>query len=111
VLQTVYRIENEDGIGPYAAYGAFWVGGLLQGEYGENFSPQPTPLEDAGIERHMIEDNEFCGFASMEQLLQWFPESALEILEDEGFKVVELQVEVTATGEHQVLFVREPVLT
>ena len=66
----------------------------------------PNPQNDIGINR-CISKNEFCGFESMESLNQWFTEEEIIELWWLDFKAVELNdVEITAVGEKQILFIK-----
>ncbi len=103
-MSTVYRIEDVDHSGPYTGFN------MLSKEF-PSWGNMPTPDIDSGINR-WPRSYEFCGFNSMQQLSEWFTEHELAWLFNKGYNVVKLDdIEITATGEHQVLFVREPVLT
>lgn len=66
----VYRVENQHGTGPYNSRGFLH----------ENMSAEahPPPCGD-GI-HDFAPSKHLCGFKSMEQLLEWFDEDALEEL-------------------------------
>ena len=64
----------------------------------------PAPYNDVGIGRSPKND-EYCGFISIEQLYEWFAGDELDMLFENGFEIVTLtDVEITATGDYQVLF-------
>lgn len=95
-MSLVYRIQSRQD----RTRGAYSYQGLL---YAEFLQPQPTPLEDIGIER-MKEWDEFCGCGSAAALLRWFRGSIPDLLRV-GYEIVALRdVTITAVGEYQVLF-------
>lgn len=60
MLTTVYRIENEDGRGPYQSGDSCWD---------DNGDIHPIPADDGLEGIHWLE---FSCFASVEQLRDWF---------------------------------------
>lgn len=63
----------------------------------------PSPSNDIGISRYVMSD-EFCGFDSAVKLLRWFRGFIPDLIRT-GYEIVALSnVEITATGEYQVLF-------
>lgn len=95
----VYRIENDDGIGPYSVDETVDLIGDHKYSNGH-----PVPKKDKGIQRPQ-EPEERCGFLSMKQLKSWFSESEIVNLRDLGFFITELTGKITAIGEKQVLFI------
>lgn len=92
----VLRIQNEFGDGPFRRFRSDELNDLL------DFTA-PTPYSDNGI-RRVPKDNEYCGFLNEAQLFNWFDEETLIAIEHYGFYLIQLDVEITAIGSHQVLF-------
>jgi hypothetical protein len=96
-MSLVYRVQNKDGMGPYNC-----------GCHPDpRSSPtKPTPQNDIGILRRPEYSEEFCGFQSLQSLLDWFPDPILVILHEKGFFICVIEAEITAWGQYQVLFKR-----
>ncbi len=107
MIGTVFRIEHEDtGRGCYK--GLEGTNDFLDAMYDKHANPRthPNPYGDVGIGRN-TKNYEFCGFKSMEQLKGWFTDEELSELGELGYKIVELaDVEITAIGEKQILFIK-----
>ena len=99
-MALLYRIQDEEGHGPYRHL--FFVDGLLSHHTHPEF---PSPQRDSGIRRY-IQPNEFCAFASLDSLCQWFTGEELYYLEAAGYQIVPVEGNITARGEKQVLFVK-----
>ena len=108
--QTVYRLQNDKGFGPYLITDMSdktrAIMKLLNDHNGVNsMNNHPTPSFDKGIERESLK-YEHCAFDSMEQLTRWFTPLEIEELHKFGYEVVTIpDVIVTAKSDHQVLFV------
>jgi len=100
----LYRVENTENIGCYLAFHcSLEVLEMIARHEQQYPDVHPNPSNDEGILRP-IDSSEQCAFSDMEQLLDWFTESELEILRENGFNIVEFEAEVTAIGAKQVLF-------
>jgi len=106
----IYRFE-------YQSQGIYQARGVNQyiDQIMENFdlirSPNtPSPMNDKGMTPHYnkIGNNNFLfGFASFEQLLNWFPIGAVEELLDIGgatLRIIEIPSYSVFQGEKQCLF-------
>jgi len=100
LIMKVLRVQNENGNGPYIDSPQELQ---TQLNHVAASSKLPVPDEDCGIDR-MPKQNEHCGFSNQEQLEYWFDDDELELLESYGYYIVELDAEITAVGECQVLF-------
>jgi hypothetical protein len=110
-MATVYRVQNEHGLGPYRGRSIDQHTDVVRSilmSHSDMFDSHPTPLMDTGIERYMKED-ELCAFCCMDSLLQWFEPALLEALKDEGFYIYKIKAKITKVGEHQVLIDGETV--
>lgn len=107
---TVYRIQHkETKEGPYNGNLAYSKPYLIEmsDRHKASGDRHPHPRYDAPIGRGS-NDEEFCGFNSMEQLQEWFTGDELSELSGLGFEVVCLEdVTVTAIGDKQILFTLE----
>jgi hypothetical protein len=108
-MQTIYRVQNEEQKGPYCVTDED-VGEETKEKlnkillsHGRN-KKNPTPIKDKGIRRY-TDSNEYCGFKSMKQLMEWFTEKELKDLKKFGFNVEKIQGEIVAEGAKQILFV------
>jgi hypothetical protein len=114
-MDAVYRIQNEDGVGPYVISGLvdfeteIELRDLLSHhngqESGEN-GYHPIPTCDPDIERP-AEKHEICGFKDIDQLEAWFSPNELMELKALGFRIVRMGGKITANGMYQVLFIPE----
>jgi len=99
--ETIYRIQNCDGVGPYNSnVDGAWS--ILSGH--RTVNGHPSPHDDIGIKRRP-KDEEKCGFLSMEQLRNWFNKQELNQLKKLGFFIAEVKGRITAIGEKQILFI------
>ncbi len=109
MTDTIFRVEHKtDGGGCYGStrYGESDLLDAMQDEHNSDLHDHPCPQNDRGILRP-INNNEFCGFESMESLNQWFMEEEITELQQCGYEVIELNdVEITAVGEKQVLVIK-----
>ena len=98
-VQTVYRMQNRKGKGPYVRSTLPWT--ILAAH---NLCEQhPNPFSDHGINR-ACERNERCGFLSLHYLLNWFNKEEVQALEARGFYITPVLGTVTAVGKYQILF-------
>lgn len=104
-VHTIYRVADKSGLGPYQNADLCWSV-LRSHNYGCDPSGKPHhpgPHQDEGIDRRPHE-NEFCGFATMEDLHSWFSDEELAVLEKNGYSIVTEDGYVTAIGQKQILF-------
>ena len=107
--RTVYRVEHKTSrTGPYRSRllpKAVRPFAQRIAEESDIWSRHPTPSQD-GLD--YMEDDEYCAFATLESLLQWFRNWAEE-LDQNGFriKVFNVPAEEVKVGGHQVLFKRK----
>ena len=96
-LIEVFRVENTSGIGPYAADYGDAVGLDI---YHNPRAPKPSW---DGLPSVRIEDR--FGFASIEQLLDWF-DMYLDNLRDHEYRVVKISVHQSRVkyGRKQLMF-------
>ena len=92
----IYRVENKDKIGFFSDPSIDWRKTARLGR-------SPAPYDDKGIKRDM-KITEKCGFLNEKQLYDWLKHNDLKMLEKHGQKLKRKYVEVTAIGEHQVLY-------
>lgn len=104
-MRIVYRIEDDNGCGPYSTLQPFKDGRYYTREdileeylYGEKY-PQP---EDDGIVYTGKEDR--FGFKDLQQLYQWFDKEVRAKLSQYGFRIVKYEVDKIAEGNKQVMF-------
>ena len=103
LVETVFRVENEQGVGPYRSDNL--CDGILNHHNGSK--KHPNPWHDPLIHRYMEKD-EFCGFESLDALFEWFSDEEIDALELQGYYMVQTQGIVTAKGEKQLLFKKIP---
>ena len=111
-MSLVYRIQSKQD----RTRGAYDVGGELairpdvvkrmhEAHGGWENAEHPTPQQDAGITRKVRYGSEYHGFNSAADLLRWFRGFIPDLLRA-GYEIVALRdVEITAIGEFQVLFI------
>ena len=98
-VQTVYRIQNSKGKGPYVRSTLPWT--ILAAH---NLCEQhPNPFSDHGINRE-CKRYERCGFLSLHYLLNWFSNEEVEELQKRGYWITPMLGTVTAVGKYQILF-------
>lgn len=96
-MQTVYRVEDASGGGPY------WCGSA-RGMDLYCTTRHPPPCEDGLLE---IRVTEIFGFASREDLLRWFGPEARASLRTEGYQLAMYEAHEVRRGRRQVVFNRE----
>lgn len=98
-VQTVYRMQNKKGRGPYVRSELPYT--ILMAH---NLCPvHPNPYSDHGINR-APKKFERCGFLSLHYLLNWFSKEEVQALEARGFYITPVLGTVTAVGKYQILF-------
>ena len=104
-MQTIWRIENEEGVGPYQGdMDDSSLAELISSHNTDN--TKPAPCDDQGIRRYP-EGEEICGFKDMAQVREWFDRDILIALYAEGYKLKKIVVSVvTAVGQKQVLAIK-----
>jgi len=80
----VYRLETEEGAGPYRAGHC-----MALGIWTLRCEQHPLPWED-GLDE--ISSHEVCGFANLDQLCAWFNDSEIRALESRGVFVWEFEI-------------------
>jgi hypothetical protein len=104
--QTVFRIQNHNGLGPYIGSrdDNTWNDKIEQilGPHNGSIN-HPNPCDDKGISR-WVESVEKCGFLSMEDLCNWFSGEEIARLEPFGYTICPVEGEITVIGEKQILF-------
>ena len=95
-METVYRIQNREGDGPYRSLGSTdWMTSDHDLERG--IDRNPAPFEDFGMEtwKPMVDlhsDRLLFGFRTLKQLKKWFNKTERKRLVTYGYKVYQLQV-------------------
>lgn len=104
-MLQVYRVEDEDGVGPYRSDKNYVAFALFGGDALSN-GARPCPWYD---NLKQFGDSHFFGFESMEQLLEWFPRECLQRLFDAGFRVRVYAVapDYVMRGGKQVAFIKD----
>ncbi len=104
-MGTVYRVQNENGKGPYRV-GLSGVSAELYDALRTHQKPtHPRPRYDGC--NFMLKENMLCGFESMESLRTWFNKHELKLMRQSGFEIHTLyNVEIVATLSRQVIFTK-----
>ena len=102
-VHVIYRVADKDGIGPYQSELAWSLLGSHNGCDQDGNRHHPGPHQDEGIKRRP-HDSEFCGFATMDDLHNWFSDDELAELAKHGYSIVKESGFVTAIGQKQILF-------
>ena len=92
----IYRIENDKKIGFFRSH-------TISNRKLKGLHKPPSPFEDIGIERS-VKDYEKVGFLNDTQLYNWVKINDLKMLNHHNFKLKRIYREVTAIGQHQVLY-------
>lgn len=104
--QTIYRVQNNNGEGPYAADDESTERQDMINRHENSATIHPSPENDDDISRSMTDSAEKCGFDSMIQLRDWFSQEELDMLEDDDFFVFEIHnAHITAKSIHQILYI------
>lgn len=103
-MRTVYRMENKYGRGPYTPNPGFsWEDTVHTSENGH-----PAPQNDSFSKKVILELYNLhrlkCGFATMEQALNWFSPSEIQRLRSKGFNLKKVLASRVYEGTFQVLF-------
>lgn len=111
----VWRVENQDGQGPYNAEVAEDLGGGSLQDYWtdreHNSTTHPSPLHDEGFDELDLENiygegygSRLFGFESIQQLKKWFNDKELKQLKELGFDVVKRKASDIWSSGRQVFF-------
>jgi len=104
-MSKVWRVENSDGIGCYTQ-DDFYVDEIeMMINRHCTRNGHPSPFNDKGIDRSP-RPKEYCAFISRKQAHQWFTDFELKMLSENGFYLKELDANITAIGEKQILISR-----
>lgn len=105
---TVYRVETEDGTGPFKI-------GFLNRTTVETFRVHPCPWEDEKLKKKGIHpwrmSEYYCGLSSLEQYEKWFGSNNYFLNDPATKKLVlskyEVPIRYVRAGKTQVLFKKE----
>ena len=110
----LYRIENAEGLGPYRRnYPNLWV------EVSQEDTSHPLPEEDKRLSRLMKDITGdsypsmydfieyYCGFESIEHIINWFTPKELSFLHEIRFRVVEYECDDVLLGNTQLIFKKD----
>lgn len=105
---TIYRIENENGLGPY--YGNTF-GPLERMIFKHNMSDLHPGSEDFVLESEPENIEQYVfGFQTLEQLKSWF-EGFISEVEYLGYKIVQFQIDeskiIVGKSGRQIIFRKE----
>jgi hypothetical protein len=108
---TIYRIQDQDGRGPYKpGFSKNWtdpdarclIGAPLFATYMEEF---PWVQNKINLLSDVMGGSFGCGFRTMQQLHRWFTKDELEKLFRFGYSIVEIQPDrILAESENQLVF-------
>ena len=106
----VFRIQNEDGYGPYTCLFNFDFVKELKDMYNKHSVNNTSnsfrdlwPTAYADCQEGWLKDHR-CGFINEAQLFNWFSEEELKMLKSHGFDLVILDKEVVSIGKNQIVF-------
>jgi hypothetical protein len=112
----IYRIENQYGLGPYR-YGGEVMRDIAGLDNHGVSNGHPAPTNDPPIQRRIISEMArlgsaggwYCGFKSVTQLLTWFTEEQLNIMDKYGFRLTTYLApeDRVLKGDTQVIFRKE----
>ncbi len=106
---TIYRIQDADGRGPYKpGMSAKWAdkeGGNYKGE----FTRLPPFMDEFGdsilneinIIMNLSGGSFGCGFRSMEELCNWFSPSEIERMKVLGYRIVKIEPDKILRSSHR----------
>lgn len=102
--KVVYRLEDEDGIGPYSTDlpGVQDYVCVVHRRRAEAGKKLPCPNTDNGINRQ-IYPWEVCAFIDKKQMNEWIADSEIEVLNRMGVKLRRIKAQITARGTYQIL--------
>ena len=102
-MPTVFRVEDEDGAGPYMHTNLEWQKevDILKHQSGPT---HPPAQRDQGIDRYIRKGVECCAFKNITQLRRWFTRKQLRLMEaTKGFTIIKYDAIITAVGKNQCL--------
>lgn len=104
-MNTIWRIENKEGIGPYQGnIDSFELNEMMHSHNRDD--TKPVVCEDKGIMRYPEQD-EICGFEDMHQVKSWFTREELIALYKGGYNLRRIEVSViTAQSSSQLLAIK-----
>lgn len=92
-MHTVYRVQDEKGLGPYSSMWAEDIHDMTK-DFNERC---PGP-------KARVRSNELFGFASIDQLKDWFNIFERERLHVKGFHVAIIETDEITQREKQITF-------
>ena len=96
---TIFRVQDDRGLGPYRNENL--RDGILA-SHSEPFNDDyPCPFIEIG---RNLNDNEKCGFLSLHYLLNWFSSDELLEMEKNGYHITPVWGKITGVGKRQVFF-------
>lgn len=104
---VVYRMENEQGEGPYWSMRGSGHIQAIVGSAGQSNGRRPGPYSDGKLMTDDFEEdvsNILFGFSTLNQALDWFPPASLARLEHAGFKLVRRVAQRVWRGRTQATF-------
>jgi hypothetical protein len=108
MTKIVYRIQKENGIGPYHCYVSC---SSWQDEFHTADNGRPGPYEDEGFSAYSLDEalganseNHYFGFKSLEDLMRWFNETERQKLAKHGYKIYLVEARQVWYGKRQVIF-------
>lgn len=100
----VWRVENQDGEGPYDLAETSW-----QDEPHSKDTERPIPSHDfdeIDIKEILFSDEWIFGFENFNQLSNWFSQNELKELDRYGYKPRKCKTKYILYGGKQVVFIR-----
>jgi hypothetical protein len=110
-MYTIYRIENEDGLGPYRETSP--VSTMLCDSH-SYLTGHPTRRDDFPSECFEEKDLSpyFCAFDTLEALNEWFSSKEITACDKAGFKIKEIRVKefIKSISGKQIFFKKEDII-
>ena len=108
-IKTIYRVENAQGIGMFQ--GTDWkqvrsnTNILIR--HGNFNTPKQDCLSIRKGRKHW-----FCAYKTKKELKKWVkPNEFKYLIQELGFQVLKIKVDVYQEGDHQILFLKKEVLS
>lgn len=95
-METFYRVQDAEGIGPYQKFN----NAEMFYRHGGDTRNHPSPYISG---RHIMDDNELCGFRNMQQLYRWFGGYLPGLLRN-GYKIVKVNGTLKYSDPYQVAY-------
>jgi hypothetical protein len=100
-MRFIYRVENDDGNGPYRNINEDVFPSSVY--YGRHANLRhPTPYRDSLLKR--LDRDECCGFISVEQFRKWFNKEDRKRLVKHNFHITLYRANSYRLGEYQAVF-------